>query len=758
MAQLAIFIKDPRLSETPATRVPMNLDNKCPYISVIMLVSLLFFAVPFSHSSTGPKTVNLSLKMAMAMAIRNNLDLRVDALDSSIAETAIQGNRGIYDPFLSVSASTGETFYIGETYGTSEITGSTSLTQNLPTGGSISATTYVDYTQPDDGSPEEDWTDWYTSVGLTLTQPILKNAGKEATELNISLAGINYEDSLEQFRDSVIDTIYSVIKSYNRLYTLRQNLESREKAISSARQLRDKIKEQETPDERQDVELANAEYAINDRLKDLVSVETRIKDEEADLRFLIGEEDKLTIIPVDPPSREEPLETTQQAIMLALEKRSDLKQLRLDLEASELQERVKKRNLLPDLDLTASGGFRGVEDTFKQSTNQIKDGKGSWWSAGVQISIPFGNSVAESDYRRNKLRTQQVKNRIAAAEWDARDEIEEDMRALLSARIQRQVADKAVALALQRVETYRKSLADKRSNVQDLLNAESDLVYALNNQTAALESFANGVALLWKDSGILLERKNINLDFSQPEKLTAETQDILAPEANVLPEALTSIPVMTTVPSSDKVPSQPAVKSSDSPNMETTAQKTQPGDFKIIPAPKVADKPSVPSRQNLEDIKDSDSGYYTLKIGEYASSELGSIKEKVKIAGLEPTVAPGPKLPRQVIRLYAGSYKNTQLAQTAQRMLDNSRASAFLLKDGNSGYRLYAGSFFTMGRAHLEQERLARLRIEVTLEESTVLLPTSVLTAGKFSSREAAYAELLKLEMLGIDSVVQSLK
>lgn len=735
----------------------MKSYNTHLFFCLLLLSFLQLFAVSITHSSDIPDQVNLSLKMAMAMAISNNLDLRVDALDSSMAETDIHRSRGIYDPFFSTSASTGETFYIGETYGTSEVSTSASLTQYLPTGGSVSATTFVEYTQPDDGSPSEDWTDWYSSVGLTLVQPLLKNAGKEATELNISLAGINHEDSIEQFRDSVIDTVYSVIRAYHRLYALRQVLESREKALASARQLRDEIVQQGKPGMKQSVELANTEYAINDRLKDLVTAERNIKDEEADLRYLIGDESKITLIPVDPPSREEPLETTEQAIALALEKRSDLKQLRLELQSSELEERVKKKNLWPTLAFTASAGLRGVEDTFSESFDQITDGQGSWWSAGVQFSVPLGNSVAEADYNRNRLRTQQVKSRIAAEKWQLRDDIEADMRALLSARVQRQVADKAVTLAAQRVETYQKSLAGKTSNVQDLLNAENDLVSALNDQTAALEYFANGVALLWKDSGVLLERKKINIDTSQPEKLTAGTQELVIPGPNALQWGENGILVPSTLQTLKTVPPLSSAIGTDTQSSDTTAEKNQVGQVKTTSDEKtVGIKQSLSPEQKLTGKSESASGY-TLKIGEYASSELALIKEKVKLTGLVPQVKSGPKQPRQVVRLFVGSYQSKKTAQDTKRKLDATKAGSFILGQGKKGYRLYAGSFFSLGGAQREQQRLAALGTTVTLEESTVQLPTTLLTAGKFSSREAALAESSKLETLGVDSVVQSI-
>ena len=729
---------------------------------MVLLGLLPLLAVSIAHGDDIPDKVNLSLKSAMAMAVRNNLDLRVDALDSSMAEAYLQQTRGIYDPYLSLSAKREQTFYTGETYGIDDTTTDFSVTQYLPSGGSLSASTHTGYSTPASDSPDDVWTDWYTTVGVNVNQPLLKNFGKETTELSISLAANTHADSIEGFRLSVIDTVYSVIKAYNRLYRLRQVLDSREQALNSARQLLDKINQQDKKGEQQGVAISNAEYAISQRLKESVDAETQIKDQEAKLRYLIGVETKTTLIPLDPPSSEEPMETEEQAISLAMEERSDLKQLRLDLQSSELQQRVAKRKLLPNLSVNAGAGFRGIEDRFSDSVEQIRDGKGRWWSAGIQFSVPLGNTVAKNEYRRSELRTRQLKNQIAALEWKLRDYIEADMRALISDRIQRQVADKAVKVAEQRFEQYRQSLARNTSNVQDLLNAENDLVNARNNQTEALEDFANGVALLWKDAGVLLERLNIRFDTSKPEKLTAGTQPVSyplsTPQQLAARGSVAELPVDATEVSSQKAPQKSFATGGVQQKIVTVTKKTKFSLIEKMPTKSVpVAKQSLPPKQRPVAKTDNAAAsvLYTLMIGEYASSELAVMQKKVINAGLVPLVSAGTKQPREVIRLNAGDYQKQPAAQTELDKLYAANAGGFILNRGKAGFRLYAGSFFSRNSALKEQQRLAALGIVMTLEEATVQLPTSLLTAGRFTSREAAVAGALKLKKLGIAAVVQ---
>ncbi|WP_051689566.1 TolC family protein [Pelobacter seleniigenes] len=724
----------------------------------LLCALVLLLSVAPGGAARAAESVNLPLKVALGMAISNNLDLRVDALDSSLAAADMEGSQSIYDPVLSFSANHGQTFYTGETYGTKDTSSSLGLTQYLSTGGSVTASARAGYTKPVSDFPDDDWTDWYTSVGISIYQPLLKNFGRETMELNISLAEYDHKASLEDFRDSVSETVYSVIKAYNRLFTLRQVLDSKEDALNSARQLKENIQRQDAPGEQQDVEIANTEYAISQRLKELVDAERAIKDQEAKLRYLIGVADKTTLIPVDPPSREEPMETLDQAIELAQEQHAELKQLRLDLKANELRERVSKRKLLPNLGITASGGVRGLDDRFSDSVDQMGQGKGRWWSAGLQFSMPLGNTAAESDYRMKKLRTRQLQSRLTATEWKIRDYIEADMRALISARVQIQVTDKAVQSAQQRLDRYRASLARKTSTVQNLLDAESDLLYARNSQVAALEDFANAVALLWKDAGVLLEREDIHIETADPEDLTAEprgfpsaeqavaTVSAATPEATPEQSAASARVAQQVTQAILKNAAEEQKEEHNKPSLEQEIKPAATGQSVAKAEPAVK---AVAAQAPAAAVA------YRLRIGEFIAAELPRVRRLIRAAGLQPQQAEGEPHSQFVIRLVLGDFSSLGPAKSALEQLAGSGADGFVLPHGVDGYRAYAGSFFDRAGAEREQQRLAAKGLTLSLEETRVKLPTTLVTVGPFSGQQAARQVVTALEKKGLRPTLQ---
>lgn len=684
-------------------------------IKTLALMLLALFAVVGICRAETPQ-VKLSRQQAIAMAIGNNIDLRVRALDASLAENEIKASRSIYNPYLSAALDYSLTSAAGETYGTETTSGNLSVAKKLPTGATVSLSTQTGPTSAV-SDPLYDYTDWSSSVGITVYQPLLKNAGRQATELAINQDEYAHAESLAEFRGNLIDTVFSVVRDYNRLYVQRQLLVSREAAVQSAQQLLEDLRTRPSPDGNPEVELANTEYALSQRQTELIEAERQVSSQEASLRYLIGLDEVVHLIPLDSPSPDEPLETEEDAVALALQQRPDLQELRLRLESNRLREAVSRRNLWPDLAVTASAGYRGyVQDGgFGDTLDQIGQGRGEYWSAGMRLTIPLGNDLAESDHRRTALRVEQLRNQLTAAEWQARDIIREDNRSLISARLQLRSTAKSNQLAEQRVAQYQRDRRRGAASVKDLLDAEDDLIHARNQELTAIENFSLLVARLWKDIGVLLERQNVTIDTSQPEQLTAGKLPVTALSTSLV---------------------GPAAET-DSELAQSTAAGPQ--------AAAVSAKPSGTAQPSN----------FSLRIGEYFASELPQLKQTISLAGLHPVVTDGPGRARDVVRLRIGEYPDLVAAQSALQPLQKIRSSGFILKNESGRYAAYAGSFFSRADAETEQQQLAAHGLKLELKQVSVVLPTHLLTTTALPSREAALAGLERLKQQGLAAEIR---
>jgi hypothetical protein len=350
----------------------------------------------------------------------------------------------------------------------------------------------------------------------------------------------------------------------------------------------------------------------------------------------------------------------------------------------------------------------------------------------MRINFPFGNDLAESELRRNALRSKQLKNQITAAEWQIRDAIMEDNRSLISARLQVRSTAKSKQLAEQRVAQYQKNRRRGAASVKDLLDAENDLIYARNLELNAIENFSFQVARLWKDIGVLLDRQDVRIDTGKPEQVTSGEGFI--PPARAEEEITTA----SAAPVLEPQPPQPIPPTAVKPVRAVT--QVQPD--KPVPAPKPAQAGKTEKTQKAT---------FTLRIGEVFASELPAIKKKIVQAGLVPVVLDGPGKQREVIRLLIGEYKTLAAAQDALKPLENTHSGGFILKNAAGRYDTYAGSFFTRKDAEVELQRLASLKLKLSLKEVSVVLPTFILTAGSFTSRDTAMVKLDQLRKLGLE-------
>ena len=663
-----------------------------------------------------PPQLVLSRGNAIAMAVYRNIDLRVEALNFKMAEIEAAKSWGIYNPVLNASGSAGvmaipgDAFFLARTRNAS-----IGLTQSLPTGGSIGATTQTGYFSADNsGTPTKDW---QSTAGLTVTQPLLKNAGRETTELNITLAASSQQDSLDRFRATTIETVSNVITAYNHLYVLRQAQETRVAALNSAHTILDEIRKKASPGAVQGMELANAEFAIAQRLKDLVEASRSVKDQEVSLRYLIGLELPTQIIPSDPPSRDEPQETDEQVVKAALVNRSDLKQLQLSLKTAQLQERVARRQSWPDLSVNAGGGFTGTGFQFGESYQQIGNHPGTYWTVGMLFSVPLGNTTAGNEYIKSKIKTEQVQDQIRALSWKIRNDVESDMLALISARLQIKLSDSSSRLAEQRLEEYRKNNQLGSATIQDVLNAENDRNSAHNALLESTETFSNAVTKLWKDAGLLIDRYGIHIDTSHPDNLTGNKEQ--NPALLVDPTASVSPPTST-----------------------GTVQKPATGDIKKT-------NPAVHAPVPAGTLR------YTLTIGEYGvKSAMADAVKRIRRAGLAPLVKRGPTKTEAMIRLYVADYPDQKSALLETGRLRRLKVNGFIITGKEGKFTVYAGSYRSQKQAGIEQERLAALGVKTVLKDASVPLATFLLTAGSFTTLEAAAMNATKLEKQGLKATI----
>jgi outer membrane protein len=462
-------------------------------------------------------SVNLTLKQAIQMAVEKNLDLKAELYNPAAAEADIRKNKGIYDPLLNLLLNYQET----NTQSASAYTSGTpvsrqrifdynaGISQLIPFGGSFGIS-FNNTWYRNNSDPARFLTDYYNSdVSLYFSQPLLKNFGTEATELNIQVAKFGKEGALEQFRAKLTDIVAQVRNQYFLLYSLREYLEVRKTSLALAERILSDTRAQVKAGVLPAMEILNSEFGVATMQKNLIDAERALKDQVDSLRLLLQLPVGKEIVPVDTPYHEQYVIDEDAAIRKALAERPELKQLRITRKTGELQSRVARNQTLPDVSLVLNASLTGLGPEYNRALDRVVSGKYPIWGGGLQFTYPLGNRTAENEYIKSKIRVEQTTAQIKSLEESVANDVRFAVRALEAGYKQLDVTERGSAYSEERLNAYMKKNKVGLATLKDVLDVQNDMVSAKGNRIRAIAEYNIAITALWKASGELLEREGI---------------------------------------------------------------------------------------------------------------------------------------------------------------------------------------------------------------------------------------------------------
>ncbi|GFE60866.1 TolC family protein [Geobacter sp. AOG2] len=489
---------------------------RSPIVLFVVLMSLP------SLAAAADTPISLSLNEAIRMAVEKNLDVRAELYNPAQLEADINRNRAIYDPLLTLQTSYSDSTVPSTATGsTSSSYGRTyqadaSLAQLFWTGATATAGFNNNYNSTNSIGTLSNY--WESTLGLTVTQPLLKNFGRENTDININVSRLSKFASLEHFNTVLLNTVTQVRTEYFKLYSLREQLQVASTSLELARKILSDTKAQVAAGVLPAMEITNAEFGVYSREKDLIDAERAVSDEVDVLRLLLQIKGKGDIVTVDQPRHDAYAVNENTSLKRAMD-RPDIKELRRNLDIAELQTRIYNNKVQPDLSFAASASLVGLNHTYPRNLETLSSADNPAWSLGLTFTYPLGNNAAENDYRKSRLKTEQTAVQIRSLEENAANDVKSAIRGITSTYKQIAVAERGRAYAEERLKAYLRRKDVGLATNKDVLDVENDLVAAKNNQIAAVVNYDNAITHLWQVTGELLERQGIRVVEDDADKL-----------------------------------------------------------------------------------------------------------------------------------------------------------------------------------------------------------------------------------------------
>ena len=481
--------------------------------ALLTLACLLGTAVP---GLAQEPPLNLTLKEAIRLTFERNLDLKVELFNPALAEADIHRYQGIYDPLLTASASysraTNPNTFDFSPKTVDTLSASAGVSQLLPTGGTVGVTGTT-------GRLANSSTIYNDGFNFTQNQPLLRNFGKEVTNLNINVARYSKEGSLERFTARLNDTVAQVRNDYFKLYNLREVLEVKKTSLALANKILDETRGRVKAGVLPAMEILNAEFSSAAREKDVIDTERAVRDQMDVLRLSLQLDRGREILIADPPTREFYSQPEDEALVKALANRPELAAQRATLKINDLLRRAARNRTLPDLSVNASVGLDGFDPRYAGAYERTVKADYPAWGVGLQFSYPLGNRAAANDYIKSRLTLEQSQTQLQSLESGVTNDVRAAVRLLQTSFKQIEVTGRGRAYAEERLRAFEKKNAVGLATTKDVFDVENDLVTAKGNQIQALVDYNNAITGLWRVTGELLERQGIKLSEHQADPL-----------------------------------------------------------------------------------------------------------------------------------------------------------------------------------------------------------------------------------------------
>jgi len=470
--------------------------------------------IPASIASGTP----LSMEDAVKMALENNLGVQAERMNPEIQSCALARATGAYAPSLisnftrSSSAQPPNDFFSSSATVTTN--GSTftqgGLTQALKWGGG-------NYTVTFDGSRG-------TAVGGTivyplslksdfnavLNQPLLRNRKIDATRLNIGTTKLQGTITDLALQQRVTQTALNVRSAYYNLIGQIAGLQvAKESYDLSLRSLKDNQTRVEVGTMAKiDIVQAEAEVASNEEA--VIVQEAAIQRAEDTLRALVMNPSQpgfwtATFNPIDQATIAPRAIDLDAAVKNALNNRTDIQQLKRQIDQTDLNLKFAQNQKLPGIDLQArygligQGGTRNLYDPSGLTTDVIGTSVRGFsdvlhdvigndfrtWSVAVNFSYPLGTSPADAFAAETRLQRKQFNTSLADLELEVTTAVRDAARSVDTNLKRVEATRKAADLAQQRLEAEQKRFTVGLSSTFELLQAQRDLSAANQRQLQA---------------------------------------------------------------------------------------------------------------------------------------------------------------------------------------------------------------------------------------------------------------------------------
>jgi outer membrane protein len=469
-------------------------------------------------------TVPLSLDDAIKLALDRNLDISVQRLNPQTFDFSLASLRAVYKPSLTsnVSQASSTIAASNTTQGTSVGTGIASTTttfnggisQSVQWGGGSFLGT-LNNSRLFSSDPTTKVNPKYSPVWSgQYTQPLMRNFKIDSNRENLVITKLNQDISEIQLQSTIINTLSNVRNAYWDYVFAVQSVEVARQSVALAEQL---VKDNQT---RVDVgtmapiDVVQAQSQAATARQTLATAVGTLRTNELALKRLIvsGTNDPNWNADLDPTDRPDFTPATidiPAAVKRALDARTDLAQVRKNLEVNNITLKFLHNQTLPQADFVARYGLVGQGGTqfvstgsginrqvseiipggYSDALNTLFRNNYPTWSFALNVSYPLGTSAQEATLARAQLQSNQVEAQLKQIDLQIATDVTNAAVQIESGAERVQAAQAARQFAQRSLDAEQSKFQVGMSTNYFVIQAQTNLQTAQNNELQAILAY-----------------------------------------------------------------------------------------------------------------------------------------------------------------------------------------------------------------------------------------------------------------------------
>jgi outer membrane protein TolC len=352
-----------------------------------------------------------------------------------------------------------------------------------------------------------------SAVSLSFTQPLLQGGGIGPNLAPIVIARIDTERSYFQFKDSVQELARGVIEAYWSLVFARTDVWARRQQVEQGQAAFERADARRRRGFGSAAEVAQTRVALANFRASLIGAQANQLQREAALRNILGlpPDEPLELVPVSPPTTTRVEPNWIELIGLAAERRPDLIELKLILEADEQFLLQARNQALPALNAVAVYRWNGLEGETPSGV-EISTGPGEFtdWTLGVNFSVPLGLRAERAALRQQELILARDRTNLDQGLHGAVHELADNVRNLAQYYEQYLAFQDARQAARTNLDQQLAEFRAGRAIFLNVLQAITDWGNAVSAEAQALAQYNTELANLERRSGTILETHGVH--------------------------------------------------------------------------------------------------------------------------------------------------------------------------------------------------------------------------------------------------------